>query len=178
MRIHINLIPEEIKQEYNTAEFTGKDGYIYIEVIGAIYGLSQSGYLANQDLIKNLATFGYHPVKRTPGLWKHKTRRTTFTLIVNGFGVQYFSKEDADHLIISIAANYPVKTDWTGSKYVGINLDWNCTEIEVKLSMKGYLKKALKEYPHKAPSKPFDAPIKYHKPEFGQKVQYERVEHR
>ena len=63
MRIHINLIPEEIKQEYNIAEFTGKDGYIYIEVIGAIYGLSQSGYLANQDLIKNLATFGYHPVK-------------------------------------------------------------------------------------------------------------------
>ena len=72
MRIHINLIPEEIKQEYNIAEFTGKDGYIYIEVIGAIYGLSQSGYLANQDLIKNLAIFGYHPVKRTPGLWKHQ----------------------------------------------------------------------------------------------------------
>ena len=135
-----------------------------------MYGLSQSGYLANQDLIKNLATFGYHPVKRTPGLWKHKTRRTTFTLVVNGFGVQYFSKEEADHLIISIAANYPVKTDWTGSKYVGINLDWNYTEIEVKLSMKGYLKKALKEYPHKAPSKLFDAPTKYHKPEFGQKV--------
>ena len=55
MRIHINLVPEEFKQEYNTAEFTGKDGYnIYMEVIGAIYGLSQSGYLANQDLIKNL----------------------------------------------------------------------------------------------------------------------------
>ena len=106
--------------------------------------MSQSGYLANQDLIKNLATFGYHPVKRAPGLWKHKTRRTTFTLIVNGFGVQYFSKEDADHLIISIAANYPVKADWTGSKYIGINLDWNYTEIEVKLSMTGHVKKSTK----------------------------------
>ena len=106
--------------------------------------MSQSGYLANQDLIKNLATFGYHPVKRTPELWKHRTRRTTFTLVTNGFGVQFFSKEDADHLIISIAANYPVKADWTGSKYIGINLDWNYTEIEVKLSMTGHVKKSTK----------------------------------
>jgi hypothetical protein len=37
-------------------------------------------------------------------------------------------------------------------------------------------KKALKEYQHKTPSKPFDAPTKYHKPEFGQKVQYERTD--
>jgi hypothetical protein len=118
-----------------------KDGYVYMEVTGAIYGLAQSGYLANQDLIKNLATFGYPPVKRTPGLWKHETRRTTFTLVVDDFGVQYFSKEDADHLINSIEANYPVKTDWTGSKYIGINLDWDYNKKEVKLSMEGYVKK-------------------------------------
>jgi hypothetical protein len=61
MRIHIDLIPEEIQHEYNTKAFADKDGYIYMEVTGAIYGLSQSGYLANQDLIKNLTTFGYHP---------------------------------------------------------------------------------------------------------------------
>ena len=64
----------------------------------------------------NLDVYGYHPVKRTPGLWKNKTRRTTFTLVVDNFGVQSFSKEDADHLFTSTEANYPVKTDWTGSK--------------------------------------------------------------
>jgi hypothetical protein len=132
----------------------------------------------NQDQIKNLATYGYHPVKRTPGLWKHETRRTTFTLVVNNFGVQYFNKEDADHLINSIEANYPVKTDWTGSKYIGINLDWDYTKREVKLSMEGYVKnvKALKEYQHKAPPKAYDAPTKYHKLESGQKIQYERTD--
>jgi hypothetical protein len=88
MRIHIDLIPEEIRQEYNTDEFMDENGYVYMEVTGAIYGLSQSGYLANQDLIKNLAKHGYHPVKRTPGLWKHETRKTTFTLVVDDFGVQ------------------------------------------------------------------------------------------
>ncbi|OEU14264.1 hypothetical protein FRACYDRAFT_240798 [Fragilariopsis cylindrus CCMP1102] len=105
MQIHRNLIPEEIKLEYNTAEFTDQDGYVYMEVTGAIYGLSQSRYLANQDLIKNLAIFGYHPVKRTPGLWKHETRRTAFILVVDDFGVQYFRKEDANHFI------NPVRTD-------------------------------------------------------------------
>jgi len=40
--------------------------------------------------------------------------------------------------------------------------------------MKGYVTIALKEYhQHIPPTKPFDAPTKYHKPEFGQKVQYE-----
>jgi hypothetical protein len=91
MRIHIDLIPEEIQHEYNTKGFADKDGYVYTEVTGAIYGLSQSGYLASQDLIKNLAIYGYHPVKRTPGLWKHETRRTIFTLVVHDFGVQYFN---------------------------------------------------------------------------------------
>jgi hypothetical protein len=83
---------------------------------------------------------------------------------VDNFGVQYFNKENADHLISLIEANYPVKTDWTGSKYIGIDLDWDYTKREVKL--------ALKEYQHTPPPKPFDAPTKYHKPEFGQKIQW------
>jgi uncharacterized protein YegP (UPF0339 family) len=115
-------------------------------------------------------------IKRTPGLWKQETKKTTFTLAVDDFGVQYFSKEDADHLINAIKESYTVKVNWTGSKDVGINLKWNYDKEEVILSTEGYVKKALKEYQHKQPTKPFDAPTKYHKPEFGQKVQYERVD--
>jgi hypothetical protein len=38
MRIHIDLIPEEIQHEYNTKEFADIDGYVYMEVTGdAIY---------------------------------------------------------------------------------------------------------------------------------------------
>jgi hypothetical protein len=33
MRIHIDLIPEEIQHEYNTKEFADKIGYVYMEVI-------------------------------------------------------------------------------------------------------------------------------------------------
>ena len=42
MRIHIDLIPDKIRQEYNTDAYTDDNGYVYIEITGAIYGLSQS----------------------------------------------------------------------------------------------------------------------------------------
>ena len=64
-RIHANpqcnLMPKEIKLEYNTAEFTDQDGYVCMEVKGAIHGLSQSEYVANQDLIKNSSYISWIP---------------------------------------------------------------------------------------------------------------------
>jgi hypothetical protein len=68
MRVHISMIPQEVIDEYDVSQYVDKKGYAYVKITGAIYGLAQSGYLANQDLIKNLAPFGYYPSKRTPGL--------------------------------------------------------------------------------------------------------------
>jgi hypothetical protein len=99
MRIHISLIPDEIKEEYNVEDYVDENGFVYVETTGAIYGLSQSGYLAHEDLKKNLAKFGYAPAKRTHGLWFHKTRKISFTLVVDDFGVKYVDKADALHLI-------------------------------------------------------------------------------
>jgi hypothetical protein len=53
---------------------------------------------SHQELLSKFRYHLHHPVKRTPGLSKHETRKTTFTLVVDDFRVQYFSKEDADHL--------------------------------------------------------------------------------
>ena len=69
------------------------------------------------------------------------------------FRVKYVNKEDAQHLLNSIESNYPVKAYWTRKKYIGIDLDWNDEKGEVKLSMKGYVAKALKEYQHPPPPK-------------------------
>jgi hypothetical protein len=68
------MIPQEVKDEFNVSQYLDGKGYAYVEITGTIYGLAQSGYLANQDLIKNLAPFGYYLLKRTPGLWHHKTQ--------------------------------------------------------------------------------------------------------
>ena len=144
MRIHLSLIPQEIIEEYDAMKFVDIDEYVYIEVTGAMYGLAQSGRIANQDLQKHLAKYGYYPTRRTPGLWKHRTRKINFTLVVDNFGIKYFNKDNIDHLFAAIKDKYPLKIDWEEVKYVGIDLDWNYTKREVILSMKGYVKRALK----------------------------------
>ena len=62
-----------------------------------MYGLKQAGIIANQELVKHMAPFGYHPVKHTPGLWVHNSKKTLFSLVVDNFCVQYCSTEDTDH---------------------------------------------------------------------------------
>ncbi len=95
-----------------------------------------------------MAPFGYYKHVNTPGLWYHKTRPISFTLVVDDFGVKYVNKEDADHLIASIKSTYTLTEDWTGDLYCGISLDWNYADQTVDISMPGYIKKKLQEYKH------------------------------
>ena len=71
MRIHLSQIPQEIIDGYDVIKYLEADGYLYVEVTGAMYRLSASGYIANKNLQKHLAKYNYCPTKRTPGLWKH-----------------------------------------------------------------------------------------------------------
>ena len=41
--------------------------------------------------------------------------------------------------------------DWEAQQYIGINLDWNYDTGEVLLSMKDYVKQALKKFKHEPP---------------------------
>ena len=78
------------------------NGFVYLEIRKAIYGLPQAGILANQLLRQRLRPAGYYEVAHTPGLWKHVTRPIQFTLTVDDFGVKYVGKEHADHLITTL----------------------------------------------------------------------------
>ena len=40
MIIHISLIPQEMIEEHNSLKFVDIDGYVYVEVTGAMYGLA------------------------------------------------------------------------------------------------------------------------------------------
>ena len=79
------MIPQEIINKYDVMKLVAIDGYVYVEITGAMYGLAQSGRIANQDLQKHLAKYEYYPSRRTPGLWKHRTRKINFTLVVDDF---------------------------------------------------------------------------------------------
>ena len=171
VKLKLTDIPEEIIVEYKLRELATPDGSVYIEITKGMYGLPQSGLLANEQLEERLNRHGYIQSKLVPGLWKHKTRRIQFTLVVDDFGVQYIQQEDAEHLKAVLEQDYTVTVDWSGSRYIGITLDWDYSRGRVHLSMPNYVKKALKLFGHKIRREqhtPFQcAPVIY-----GAKVQY------
>jgi hypothetical protein len=94
MRIPIRTIPDAFIEAYKLQPKVYK-GYIYMEIRKGMYGLPQAGILANQLLRKRLKPHGYFEVTNTPGLWKHETRPTTFTLVVDDFGIKFVGDEHA-----------------------------------------------------------------------------------
>ena len=136
-----------------------------------MYGLKEAGVIAFDQLVQKLKQFGYKPMSQTPGLWKHTSRRTTFTLCVDNFGVHYFSKDDADHLIDAIRATCECSIDWEGTKYCGLTLAWNYRKEYVDISMPVYVKKALNKFNHKPPKGPEHAPHDWKAPIYGQQTQ-------
>ena len=130
-------------------DFSTKYRTAYCEIRKGMYGLREAGALAHEELVCHLAGFGYYPVSHTPGLWRHRTRRTTFTLCVDDFGVKRFSRDDANQLIASLNSKYETTVDWEGSKYLGLTLQWNYEKQFVDVSMPGYIDKALQQFQHK-----------------------------
>jgi hypothetical protein len=97
IKMPLSRFPEEKVQKYNLNALA-VDGWVYVEIRKGMYGLKQAGLLANQLLQTRLAPFGYYPARHTPGLWLHKTRPISFTLVVDDFAVKYVGKQHAEHL--------------------------------------------------------------------------------
>ena len=87
MMIPINVIPPDIIEKYNLLDYV-VNGKVYVEVSKGIYGLPQAGKLANEQLIRHLAPFGYTPCPHTAGLWTHEPRAISFLLVVDDFAIK------------------------------------------------------------------------------------------
>jgi hypothetical protein len=81
MKMPLALFPSWIVKQYNLTEHV-LNGFIYLEMRRAVWGLPQAGILANKLLRKRLLPHGYYKCANMPGLWKHKTRPISFTLDV------------------------------------------------------------------------------------------------
>ena len=150
MKMPLSIFPEHIKRQYNM-EAHALNGFVYLEIRKAIYGLPQGGILANKLLRKRLAPHGYYEVAHTPGLWRHVTRPIEFSLVVDDFGVKYVGKKHADHLLKVLHKYYKTSTDWKGSLYCGVSLNWNYNELYVDISMPGYIDKVRQRFNHEMP---------------------------
>eukprot|EP00956_Cyclotella_meneghiniana_P023402 scaffold45578_cov41-Cyclotella_meneghiniana.AAC.1 len=172
IKIKITDIPQEFIDEYNLMHHIHND-WVYFEIRRGIYGLPQSGILAQKFLAERLDKRGYYQCECTPGLWRHKWRPIMFTLIVDDFGVEYVGKEHADHLRDTIKEFYDLTENWDGDLYARIsNLDWNYTKRTCRLSMEDYIDTVLTKYNHQRPKKPVLSPYKAAPIVYGAKVQY------
>ena len=89
MKLHIHIIPQEIIDKYALHNLVDEDGWVYLKIVKGMYRFKQAEIIANMELTRHLDKFGYHPVQHTPGLWKHNTRATIFTLFVDDFAIKY-----------------------------------------------------------------------------------------
>ena len=170
IRCHISQVPEEIIIQYQLRDKQDKDGYVYMEVRKGMYGLPQAGILANKLLESRLNLHGYAQMPLTNGLWRHKTRPITFSLVVDDFGIKYVNVDDVLHLKNILLQHYPVTEDWTGALYCGLTLHWNYTDRWVDLSMPGYIKALLLRFQHPSPSQPQFSPHACAPPNYGQQL--------
>jgi hypothetical protein len=171
MVINLSSLPQETIDKYDLIELA-RDGKVYIEIQKGMYGLPQAGILANELLQRNLSKDGYRPTQHTHGLWKHEICPISFSLVVDNFGVKYVGREHAEHLMECIKKNYNISSNWKGSAYCGLTLEWDYKNGTVDLSMPGYIKAALNKYQDAAPTRPEHAPHTWNIPVCGAKTQY------
>ena len=72
------------------------------------------------------------------------------------FRVNNPTRQYAKHLRNDLKLLYPVTTGWTGSKFLGLILEWDCINRTVDLSMPNYIPEALHKFHYKAPENPQD----------------------
>ena len=144
LRVATKFLPPQVIAHNKLQSYINK-GSILFEINKGMYGLPQAGLLAQNRLIKHLATNGYHQTDATC-LFRQETNGTDFSLVVDDFGVKYSNKLGAQHLIDTLQELYVITIDWTGSKYLGFAIAFNYEQHTVDISMPGYIDKVLQRF--------------------------------
>lgn len=64
MNIPVKDIPASIMEQYKLAGLA-HNGHVLVKTRKGVYGLPQAGIIANECLVKHLATYGYAPSHQT-----------------------------------------------------------------------------------------------------------------
>ena len=154
MFLNYPLIPKTISDYYNIHKLQ-TNNKIYSQINRGMYGLPQDGLLAHDQLIIILNQHDFTTSPLTPGLWTHHNLKLSFVLYVDDFDIKYTSIEDANFLINILKSHYPITTDWSGSNYCGLSIQWKYTNPKhVGISIPNYITHTLQTFNHVKPTKP------------------------
>jgi hypothetical protein len=68
--------------------------------------------------------------------------------------------------------HYVCSIDWTGMRYIGMNMDWDYAQRQVHVSMLDYVPETLTRFHHCKPCTPQHQPYPHVKPNYGAKSQF------
>ena len=145
MRIPVEHIPKDVMEQYDL-KWLIINIHVLVENCKDIYGLPHAGLIAQKCINAHLLKFGYYKCKYTPMAYDHKTRTITFTFVVDDFGINYNTKEDATHLLNCLRSLYDIIIYCTYTLYIGLTLRWDYIQRIVCLSIPGYIEKALHRF--------------------------------
>ncbi len=86
--------------------------------------------------------------------------------------MKYINKTNVHHLTIVLSQDYKIDTDWEGTRYLGLTLDWDYKLQKVHLSMPSYIKKACIRFSHTHPINPQIQPHPHTLPTYGATIQF------
>ena len=124
-----------------------------------MYGLKQAKILAHDDLVKKLHAYIYKTIPQILGLWKHDNKPITLCLYVDDFGIKYFNRSDAVHLLQYIQKNCTPMVEWSGETFCCLTFDWEYQNEYVDVLMPGYVQKLLQKFQHQPPKLPWFSPF-------------------
>lgn len=120
--VDAKYIPKRIYAKYNLHLYDC-NGKVLMKILGGIYGLAQAGLLAEIQMKEHLRKHDFVECPNTPCLYRHKTRRISFTLVVDDFGICWRLQDDANFLFSTLTDKYPMKIDWAGASYLGYKIE-------------------------------------------------------
>ena len=151
MRVKIAEISPSSMERFQFAKYLqpGSDS-ILLRIDNGIYGLPQSGMLAQRRLKAHLADHGYLESPHSPCHFTHITDQIDFVLVVDDFGISTQGDGPAERLFAVLRKRYPLKVDMTGSKFIGFKIDFTYSADIAKrmcaISMPGYVDAAMKRF--------------------------------
>jgi hypothetical protein len=177
IRIQCKFISDTIFAKYLLRPFVCNNSVLF-RVDKGMYGLPQAGLLAKQELQDHLALGGYHQSATVPCLFIHESNGVMFSLVVDDFGVTYTDPAGAEHLHQHLAKRYPLRANWTPTKYLGLTIVFDYTARSVSLSMPGYIAKVIHRFQRLLSLGAAQAASSsiYVPPTYGQSTQYTKID--
>ena len=168
-RVKLKDIPLETIALHSLEQYIDRDEILF-QVDGSMYGHPVAGRVCYQDLVKHLAAHEYIQDNIVPCLFRHASNGIQFTLIVDDLGIKHIDGNGAlEHLKETLELKWPAKLDRSGSKYVGLRLDWHYTATvpHLYIDMPTTVPDAIERFCPNAPPRKQKSPIKYIPPTYG-----------